>query len=239
MAEVELFRAHCPSCDGERVCFVHGQYKHAWVWEEGRHYAEGENDHRLLQCRGCETVFYFCGSWDSNDWEDSYHPETGERVVTHPVSVRTHPEPKSHKKSPDWLWRSGKIEPRLAMILGEMYEARKSRSFILSSIGLRTAFDRASELLGIDSELPFDSKVKELHKRGFIGESEAAVLMLVTNAGNAAAHRGWAPSEEEYEGLLLVLEHFLERNLVTGMGILKIASSIPKRPPKKPNNQPE
>lgn len=230
---METIRAQCPTCDGERVCFVHGHYEQRWDWSDGYHEMSGLNDHRLLECRGCETVFYQCGKSNSEDWDVRRHPFTGEDEAFHPVTVITFPSAeKTPKEWPDWLLQQHRIEPRLSAILYEMYIARDSGSYILASIGLRTAFDRASELLGVAPEESFASKVNSLLSAGFVGQSEADALSVVADAGSAAAHRGWSPSEEEFDALLMALEHFLERNLVSGNRALAVKASIPPKPPR-------
>jgi Domain of unknown function (DUF4145) len=62
---------------------------------------------------------------------------------------------------------------------------------VLAAIGLRTAFDRASELLGIDPNKTFAGKLSQLVVDGHIGSTEKASLDVLTDAGGAAAHRGW------------------------------------------------
>lgn len=226
-----LKKANCPTCDGQRVCFVHGHYEQRWNWTDRINEVNGLNDHYLLECRGCETVFYQCAKSNSEDVEFQYHPFTGEEEYYYPETITTFPSPpKPSKEMPDWLLQQGRIEPRLAAILKEMYVARDSGSYILASVGLRTAFDRASELLGIPPEESFVSKVSGLLKQGVVGQSEADALNVVADAGSAAAHRGWSPSEEEFEALLTALEHFLERNLVTVNKATAVKASIPPRP---------
>lgn len=232
---MDTLRAHCPTCDGERVCFVHGRYEQKWEWTDGHHAIDGLNDHRLLECRGCETVFYHCGRANSEEWEIRVNPFTGTEESYHPVTFTTFPSvEKAPKKWPDWLLQQNRLEPRLSSILREMYVARDSESFILASIGLRTAFDRASELLGIAPEESFVSKIKSLQERGFVGESEADALGVVADAGSAAAHRGWSPTEDEFDALLSALEHFLERTLVTGQKALAVKANIPPKPLRTP-----
>lgn len=230
---MENLKAHCPTCDGERVCFVHGHHEQKWNWTDGYHQVDGLSDHHILECRGCETVFYQCGKSNSEDWDVRTHPFTGEEEHYYPVTFETFPSvEKKPKKWPDWLMQQNRVEPRLSAILREMYTARDSESYILASVGLRTAFDRASELLGISPEDTFVSKITSLRDQGYIGQSEADALGVVADAGSAAAHRGWSPSEQEFDALLLALEHFLERNLVSGNKALAVKASIPPKPPK-------
>lgn len=235
----EILKIGCPTCAGLRACDVHGRYLHEWEWEDDYSHVSGRNEHLLLRCRGCETVFYACKSSNSEDFDQRYHPITGEIITQYSVETDTYPKLEQGKRRPEWFKQPNELEPRFSLILAEMYQARDSRSFILASIGLRTAFDRASELLGVPPEETFEMKVQSLHRGGYIGESEAKILGLLADAGSAAAHRGWSPSEEDFDGLLAALEHFVERNLVTGLGVMKIAESIPPRPPRKKKPKPE
>ena len=226
-----MFKAHCPRCNGERNCSVHGSINLPWEWTDGHHSTSGARDHRLLRCLGCETVFYWCSSWDSEDWdvrigddgcEDFYHPRT---VITFPM-------PEKGKSRPDWLWDISGIDPQLATILTQTYDAYDAGALILASVGLRTAFDRTTEFLKIDPGLSLDRKVQGLLKSGFIGETEAQVLSIVTDAGSAAAHRGWSPDANEFGTLLAALEQFIQRTVVSGKSALEIAARIPPRPPR-------
>ncbi|MGH8405844.1 MAG: DUF4145 domain-containing protein [Pseudomonas sp.] len=97
---------------------------------------------------------------------------------------------------------------------------------------MRTAFDRTTEILKINSHLSFEDKVVELTKEGYIGETEANTLSVVTNAGNAAAHRGWAPDRKTFEILIATLEQYIYRVVVTGKAALDLSGNIPARPPR-------
>lgn len=237
----DAFRAHCPRCDGERVCIVHGEYDESWHVEDARNFMEGQIDHKLVQCAGCETVFYHRSSWDSEDCDYAYHPVTGDTIVSNPKSIETYPVPEKKSQKPDWVWSIGQIDPQLYRILDEAYKAHEMNSFILASVGLRTAFDRVTEFLKIDASLSLEEKVAELLATGFIGETEANTLRVVADAGSAAAHRGWAPDHKAFLILLTTLEQFIYRVVVTGKAALDLTGEIParpRRPKKKPKPEP-
>ncbi|RYD69943.1 MAG: DUF4145 domain-containing protein [Verrucomicrobiaceae bacterium] len=223
-------KAQCPRCDGERVCLIHGHLYLPWDWEspDGRHSQNGGTDHHLLQCRGCETVFYRTSSWNSEDLDYDY--DSDGRVVTNPnYQVEIHPKPEEKSSRPDWAWSLEKTDPTLNAVLSQTYQTAEDGSLILASVGLRTALDRACELLGIDRDLPMGDKVKALHTGGWVGETEANTLGVVAEAGNAAAHRGWAPDQAEFDVLLETLEQFIRRAILSGKRALEIGPKIPKR----------
>jgi Domain of unknown function (DUF4145) len=111
-----------------------------------------------------------------------------------------------------------------------MYVAYDHGANILTAVGMRTALDRATEVLGIDPAITFDEKLKELKDGGWIGSTEHDILDVITNAGNAAAHRGWSPSKEDVAKLLTAMEAFLHRAFIVGQDALAIRANIPEKP---------
>lgn len=222
-------KEHCPTCDGERTCDVHGQVYVPWHWEDRQgHSMSGGVDHSLLQCRGCETVFYLNDSWNDEDvdqWYDSNGETQGEVVQT----KITHPRPESRTK-PVWFDAIGKVDGQLQNILNEMYAAYENQAYILTAVGLRTALDRGTEVLGIDSAKTFAEKLADLQSGGWIGATEHDILEVITDAGNAAAHRGWSPDESDTTQLLYAMEVFLQRAFIVGQKALSIKASIPPKP---------
>lgn len=230
-----VFKAHCPRCDGERLCDIHGEIDIPWEWTDGEHSVHGQNTHKLVQCRGCETVFYQLSTWDSEEWEGRYNSK-GEEETFYPVKVTTHPTPEKKGGKPDWVWTLYKADMQLAAIMDEMYGAHETDSLILASVGLRTALDHAIEILKIDPGHPLEAKVDKLLSEGIVGEAEAKTLHVVANAGNAAAHRGWSPEREEFQKLLTTLEQFIQLTIVSGETVLDIAPKIPPRHPRPPKS---
>ncbi|MBJ9696942.1 DUF4145 domain-containing protein [Burkholderia cenocepacia] len=228
---MDIFKAHCPRCDGERNCSVHGGFDEPWECSDGRNTVNGQIDHRLLKCLGCESVFYWRSSWDSEDWDFRLGAD-GQQQLFHPVTVTTYPTPEKRGSRPDWIWNLSSIDPQLAKILTQTYDAQDAGALILASIGLRTALDRATEFLKFDPGLSLEKKVQGLKDSGFVGETEANVLATLANAGNAAAHRGWAPDETEFHRLLEALEQFITRTVISGKTVLEIAGRIPARHPR-------
>jgi hypothetical protein len=192
----------------------------------------GGVDHSILECRGCETIFYETQSWNSED-VDPYYDAMGDtqyRVVKDKV---TYPRPES-KTKPVWFDAMQKKDLQLHKILSQMYVALDNDANILAAIGLRTALDRATEVLGIHPAKTFEEKLNELRDGGWIGQTERDILGVVTDAGNAAAHRGWEPSSSEVVHLVSSMEVFLHRAFIVGQGALGIKGNLPAKPKRLP-----
>lgn len=98
--------------------------------------------------------------------------------------------------------------------LGELYGALENDLNTLASIGIRTTFDIASELLGVKPELTFTKKLDKLVELGHIGVVDRDRLDALVDAGSASAHRGWKPSQDEVSIMADVLEHFIHAAIV-------------------------
>jgi hypothetical protein len=220
-------KAHCPTCNREQNCTLHGRIYKPWQWEDRYgHSMVGGDKYSLFECRGCETIFTEKSSWDENDleqWYDELGAYQSEPIYTKTTSPRPPARPR-----PDWLDQIGKLNPTLFHILDETYRCYEEKCLILAAIGLRTGLDSCVESVKIDPAKSFQEKLKEMKERGFIGETEHSILAVLTDAGSAAAHRGWAPNEEQTTHLLDVLENLIHRVVINGQKALEMKSGIPE-----------
>lgn len=63
-----------------------------------------------------------------------------------------------------------------------------------------------------------------------IGQSEKKILLVMTDAGSAAAHRGWRPEPEHLDKILEATEALLHRLVVLGPAAAKLRETVPPRP---------
>ena len=172
----------------------------------------GGSDHSLLQCRGCETIFYLEVSWNSDETK-AWYDHTGKVQHDYIRTKVTYPRSENRKKPP-WLLSIGKVDPRLQRNFKEMYAVCNSQAYILTTSGLRAALDRGTEVLGIDAAHTVNRKLVELLLGGWIGTKEHDILSVITDAGNAAAHCAWSPGEKEITQLVYAMETFLRPTLL-------------------------
>jgi Domain of unknown function (DUF4145) len=184
------------------------------MWEETVSY--------MLQCGGCKTVFFQQDYMFSEDVAPDGRPE---RTITY------YPAP-AKRKRPDWFTPID-IEARLYDLLKETYNALDVDARVLSVTGARTIFDRASELLKIDPAITFKEKLSELQTQGHISLSELQHLDILTDAGGAAAHRGWKPTPGQLDTVMLILENFIHRKFVIESEAKRLRSELPRRQKRK------
>lgn len=222
-------RGHCPKCGPDRFADVEGEL----------HVSEGDDDagvwlsttYRILRCRGCETPFFKKSAVFSEDVEH-YQNAYGEWDTHIPETVTFWPSP-SRRDRPNWVEAIGAKDNDLGNLLNDVYGALNADLRVPAAIALRTVFDRSAELLGVDPALSFVEKLKELVDQGKISRDEQATLTILTDAGSAAAHRGWRPTVSELDTMASIIESFIHRTFVLGDDAKKLQAGIPPKPKRR------
>jgi hypothetical protein len=194
----------------------------------------------MLKCRGCEYVFVQTVSTNSAEYYNSY-AEDGSTETTHIESFKYWPA-LSKRKKPVWMSDSG-IDAEdvgaLSVAMLELYGALENDLRMLAAIGIRTAYDIASALLGIDPNLTFEEKLDAVVSLGRIGILDKDRLETMVDAGSASVHRGWRPSPSDLNTMMDVLEHFIQESFVAparkkqlDAEAAKVKKTVPPKPPR-------
>lgn len=181
--------------------------------------------HRILECCGCDAIYF---------QSQSMFSENDKPEVTHWPTPHT-------RAPPEWLNDLYlEVDRNLHGLMTSVYVALDNDLGVLAAIGVRTAFDRATELLGVDPSLTFKKKLDELVSTGKSGAEERKILEVATDAGSAAAHRGWKPTAKQLETLMVTIEHFIYRNRLLPRRAQDLETKVPpKQPPRKPDTTKE
>lgn len=221
MATPSGVQGHCPFCGPNRYADV--VCEHDSDWEDNG--VSGQTTHRLLKCRGCGTVYLRLDEVYSEDIPE-VDSRTGEQSL--PIKTTYWPAP-ARRATPGWLVELLLEDNDLYSLLGDVYTALDNDLRVLAAIGIRTVFDRASELLGIDPNRTFAQKLEDLLAAGKVGAGEKEILKVLTDAGSAAAHRGWKPRLEELDAMMGIIESFLHRNFVLPHQARRLREAVPRR----------
>jgi hypothetical protein len=94
-------KGHCPECGPGRLADVVGHYERRYEGDDDNLGIWGTTDYRILQCRGCEAVYFKISKVFSEDEDYQINPNTGEEEVYLPRRITYWPAP-SKRKPPDW-----------------------------------------------------------------------------------------------------------------------------------------
>jgi len=209
-----LERVHCNQCRSKT------QHRRvATAKDEGSDWSEHVGDiswrttFEMLQCCGCgEAVLR-----RTHEWSEDPDPD-----------VRYFPPPVS-RHAPKWSWR---LPAQQKAVLAEVYRSLDADNRSLPIMGARTLVDLLMmEKVGDIGS--FKHKLKELHVGGFVSTQNAEVLEAALDAGNAAAHRGHAPSAPDVNAVMDIVENLLQAVYVLPGTAQKLKKSTPPRPAHK------
>jgi hypothetical protein len=113
--------------------------------------------------------------------------------------------------------------------MDEVYQALNAGLIVLASIGARTLLDRAMHLRIGDPKGGFTAKLNLMVEGGHIGQSERNILEAMTDAGSAAAHRGFAPTQKTLSTIIDTIENFLHREFILKNAAGEVRAATPGR----------
>lgn len=227
--------ADCLECERKQATDVLASFD--VPYDDGN--TSGNTSYRVIRCCTCSHVHF--QTVDTFSEDVSYHRDPdGEEVPYYNETLRYFP-PIPARPRPKWMERIVVDNPTLDELLDEAYGALTYGFTVSAAIALRTIFDAATEHLKIDPALSFDEKLDALEKQHGIDAQQRAILNVLTDAGSAAAHRGFRPSAKLLETMFRIMEEFLHMIFVTvaeqqalAKRVAELSVQIPPRPKRRP-----
>lgn len=234
-----VHKAECSKCGGVRNCDIRGKHTKSYddehFWSQTVWY--------ILECRGCEDVFVKTVDTNSEEYDQAYSVDGSGEVITTMVETIQYWPALSQRKEPEWMSEYGVDAENMRVLhapLRELYGALNNDLRMLAAIGIRTVYDIASELLGIDPALGFGQKLDALLDGKHIGPLDKERLEVIVDAGSASAHRGWLPQLADLATMMDVLEHFINeaffvpvRRKRLNEEALKVKGTVPPKPARR------
>lgn len=193
------------------------QTNHSILGEHSREIREGNDAFpqitfqawNVLQCLGCQSIKVSVveTSPDSKNHRETHYPA---------INCRSIPNWEQHLPQ---LFRD---------LIREVYTALNAECLCLSTIGTRTLVDTMlTELVGDVGG--FAKKLDNAVKSGFFTDNQKQKINVAVEAGNAASHRGFRPTPEQFFDVLEIVEHALKDYYVIGKLSSRLTSAVPPR----------
>ena len=227
----EVVKGHCPTCGANKNAKIVAFHRERWDDDVAAIWAV--DTYNILKCGGCDSIYIQHKHVFSEDEDYEVDPETGRYRPVYNPKITYWPAP-ARRTRPDWMDRLK--DDALRDLLNEVYVALDADARVLAAIGMRTVLDRAMVLTGSTEAFGFGEKLDELKENGLISRHEKEILVVLTDAGGAAAHRGWRPTPTALATIIDGTESFIYRALILGDAVKAIKDDVPGRPkrPKKP-----
>ena len=215
-------KANCNKCGGNRNAYVRAI--HSVPGSDGE--ASWATEMEILECGGCSGISVRQRYWFS-EWENVHEdPLTGQLVRNMPEEITYWPA-KQLRARP--VWRDRLPDGNLRQVMEEVYVAIDHGLVVLAAIGARTLLDRAMLLEVGDQENGFRGKLDAMVTGGHMGREERDKLLVIADAGSAAAHRAHVPCEKTLARVITAVEALLYRLYVLPGEVKAVEASTPKR----------
>lgn len=212
------------SSDDKIRSFCNGCRQNTWhdvVVSKSRKRSEGDGQFprvvneqwQMLQCCGCEAIKVF----------------VKEESIDFKTPNETHYPAKQIRQMPNWC---DKVPTNCQDLFREIYSAKHAGCITLSAMGTRTIVDQIL-LEMLEDVGGFEQKLQEAVSRGFFTEEQKNIISVAIDAGSAAAHRGFRPTEEQLESVLNIVEHTLIGHYELAALSGRLKKEIPPRESRK------
>ena len=197
---------HCNHCGSETWHSESEPFKNrAEVVDEGVTISFCETS-AMLQCQVCKRTQLRVRKWNSEngDCGQSFFP------------------PHSMHKAPPWL---KELPSEYRVLALQIYPALDAGSYGLALMGARALLDiYISRHSAVQND--FKKKLEDLQKSGSLSPKQIEILVPTFDAGSAAAHRGFIPTESNVLTALQVVENLIHQD-VLGVKTLSLKKETP------------
>ncbi len=181
---------------------------------------DGGDEFILLKCMGCDRVSLAHESWCSENTSAGGSP-----IVT-----EARYPPAASRSFPSWINKAkGGAPTRIGEFLKEIYVALHNGSYRLCAIGIRALLEDIM-VNKVKDQGSIGKNVDAFIQAGFVAsQSTGEFRNRVLEAGHAAMHRGYSPSEENVVALLDITESIIAAIYVHPKQLKRLGGSIPRR----------
>ena len=202
-------RLHCNKCGGDRVHHAVGGAQCTHRVGTGEYTVVLQDEWRIHQCAGCELTKAVC------------------RTLTSELEVQSEVcyPPDRRRACPDW---AQDLPADCQVLLREIYNALSVDCRSLVAMGARAIIDlMLTDMLGDIGG--FAHKLKTAVANGMLDATQHGVIADAIDAGHAASHRGFVPTFEQLEDVLVIVEYALKDRYVTQKASDRLKDAVPKR----------
>lgn len=119
-------------------------------------------------------------------------------------------------------------ENRIIKLLDEIYVAMQNNLSSLAAMGIRALIEHIM-IEKVGDNRSFEANLKKFREGGFISELQTSSLKQLIEAGHAAMHRGYTPTQDELSPLIDIIESIIESIYFNEHRAKRIEKNTPKR----------
>lgn len=213
----EKIKAHCNTCGGLK--------NHVVLHPETDVHSEDDwlsiSTYRLIRCAGCDRVHL------QHETEVTTGNQTYINLVYYPPALS--------RRRPDWMTLSvhnvlWAMNSEIGQLLTEVYAALQNGSNRLAAMGIRALVENIMiDKIGSDTG-NFEQKIAQFFELGYVAPYQHKSFRLgLIEAGHAAMHRGFRPTDEQLATLLDITESLVASIYFHEDRAAELSSAIPPK----------
>ena len=214
---------HCNTCGGIRTHEV--LYSQVFKWQILENGTAGGDHYEVLKCGGCGGVKFRHSEWCTEDCDEN--GKVVPRISYYPPAI--------FRKKPEWLNdlmpEVGFDEGSIYDLLSEIYVALQSDQRALAAMGIRALLESIM-IEKVRDQGRFADNLLKFEKDGYVSRIQRERLDTILEAGHAAIHRLYRPSEEDLLTLVDIAESIVESLYIHGSKVERLKTRIPSRKPR-------
>ncbi len=144
-----------------------------------------------------------------------------------------YPAPISRKR-PHWVMRLSWLlaindsEGAIHALISEVYQALHGKQYRLAAMGIRAILEQVM-IMKVGDSGSFGKNLEIFQKEGYISRIQQKAMQATLEVGHAAMHRGFAPSENDLNTAMDILEGVLAPIFSHEPEAEKLNRKVPKR----------
>ncbi len=212
-------KAHCNLCGHS----THHDIAGIELLEQQR--TEGTKDllwddvFEMLRCRGCDNIMMRVTMTDPSSRDTP-------TIIYYPPAIA--------RRTPEWLLsavgsleKPADIPDPIYHLMSEVYLAVQNNLGRLAAMGIRATLENVmKEKIG---DCNFKVAIDEFQKAGYLSMRQALSLDSIIEAGHAAVHRGWEPTDDDINTLLDITELIIETVYLHEHRAQELDKRVPRR----------
>ncbi|WP_292035766.1 DUF4145 domain-containing protein [Mesorhizobium sp.] len=216
-----IIKSHCNKCGGERNHIVLHRENSSWseVVNGGRNTIAGSDTYYMLKCAGCDEIQLRHQSWFSENG-----PNEEPRVRLYPPAIS--------RRRPTWLLDLAfvMLAPiAVEELLSEIYSSLQNDSRRSAAMAIRSVIETIM-IDKINDQGTLGKNVDAFIAAGFVPPaSEKFFREILIEAGNAAMHRAWKPTEAQLNTMMDLTEWLVSSIYIHPEQAATVQGQLPAR----------
>jgi hypothetical protein len=215
-----VVKAHCNKCGGSRNHDILYIKKTEYEYDDDfdDRIWECFDSYELLRCCGCEAIqlkYTYKHAGDNQPRAQHYPPRISRRA-------------------PAWLngFDLLNLPINLFPLLSEVYTAVENNLRCLAAMGIRAVLELVMRN-NVGEQATFTALVDKFQNAGHLSTRQAHSLNSILEAGHAATHRAWEPTDKDITTLLDITEAVIATTYLHEKAAQALEAGLPSRPKRR------